>query len=189
MRSWEAVDSVRRLMNRRWLAVALGGALCGSSASWAQTPVANGPAIGTATATGTSGTSGTKGAASGVLQPVLPSGRTELLLLQKRTEEQYLRSHDSQLLLTLGDVASALKQSWLAASLYVNHQRAQESVPDALAQRTASEVAKVEARAVRVFVVYQAQSGSPLTLRVDDRVVGSLPLDGWILLPEGAHTL
>lgn len=189
MRSWEAVDSVRRLINRRWLAVALGGALCGSSASWAQTPVANGPAIGTATATGTSGTSGTKGAASGVLQPVLPSGRTELLLLQKRTEEQYLRSHDSQLLLTLGDVASALKQSWLAASLYVNHQRAQESVPDALAQRTASEVAKVEARAVRVFVVYQAQSGSPLTLRVDDRVVGSLPLDGWILLPEGAHTL
>lgn len=170
MRSWQAVKSVRATYLVRTLL------LCG--ALWERGGLAA-PPIGTERATGQPASAGT----------VLPSGRTELLQLQKRLEDQYQRSQDRSLLLTLGDVASALKQSWLAASLYVNHQRSLDVVSDALTQKTSSDIAKAEARAVRVFVVYQAQSGSPLTLRVDDRVVGSLPLDGWILLEEGSHTL
>ncbi len=171
MRSWQAVGAADRQSVLRSITLLLCGFLCLRS-GLAESP------MGSESATGRP-----------AVKVLLPSGRTELLLLQKRLEDQYQRSQDAQLLLTLGDVASALKQSWLAASLYVNHQRALDAVPDALMQKTSTEIAKAESRAVRVFVVYQAQSGSPLVLRVDDRVVGSLPLDGWILLEEGSHTL
>ncbi len=108
---------------------------------------------------------------------------------QRQIEEQYIRSHDRQLLLKLAELAKAQKREWLAASLYLNHQRAADSVPDAPSQNQTPSISFDPQHAVRVFVFYQNQPSTASTLRVNGRVVGPLPQDGWILVPIGAIEL
>ncbi len=116
---------------------------------------------------------------------VLALQRQDYATAQRLLEEEYLRTHDAELLLKLGDAALGLGQKWLAASLYLNHQRQSEDPSQASPQRLAALHSATEQSAIRIFVVYQTLSQARLTLRIGGRVVGSLPLDGWIVVPPG----
>ena len=116
---------------------------------------------------------------------VLALQRQDYATAQRLLEEEFLRTHDAELLLKLGDAALGLGQKWLAASLYLNHQRQSEDPSQASPQRLAALHSATEQSAIRIFVVYQTLSQARLTLRIGGRVVGSLPLDGWIVVPPG----